>query len=246
MGHHAQQPAQGRRTDAEQGRGVSPYDEKDRRRAALAVAALLLLQERRARRALRKALRVPLRLLDLGGHQVHVDFALREVGHREIVDLRTQARSASRKGWRKTTRQPVLQVIRGGIDEQRAVSAAAGLADIWSKQRAKLEQAGEVADPDTQALVDIEYAIERTAVTETVDAFNDEAEAMAGEAAARGLIVVQTWEGILDTRTCPECEALEGVTKARPDRFDELPPLHPGCRCFLSTWLTESTAAAAA
>ena len=96
----------------------------------LAVAALLLgIQERRAKRTLRKAARLPLQLVGMGGSHRDVEYALRAHGRRTLVELRGQARDTARTGWAKTTREPEPgpMVWRRGIDEQKAARAADSL-----------------------------------------------------------------------------------------------------------------------
>jgi hypothetical protein len=163
-----------------------------------------------------------------------------------IGRIRSSSRVASRQAWSKTTGLLVDIRDRVDLDTSRAWMGGDALARQWDARRAQAVADGiEPAAAMRQAVVTIDYAVERTATTETVDAFNDETETLADVAYARGIVVVQTWEGILDQRTCPECEALEGVSMTRPERFDERPPLHPLCRCFLSTWTLDAGAVAA-
>jgi SPP1 gp7 family putative phage head morphogenesis protein len=39
------------------------------------------------------------------------------------------------------------------------------------------------------------------------------------------------WTAVLDTRTCPICSPLDGVTRPARNAFPYQPPVHPNCRC---------------
>lgn len=183
----------------------------------------------------------------MGARPEQVSDAIRGVSRTSLVRVRGTSRAVSRDAWRRTTGLDPVAIDRAHNDNARAWSSADSLRTQWRDAYDSAVAGGSDPGPAMrEAVITIEYAVDRTATTEVVDAFNDEADALALAAGATGLVVAQTWEGILDTRTCPECEAIEGVTMVRPERFDELPPLHPLCRCFLSTWLTEAPAATAA
>lgn len=131
------------------------------------------------------------------------------------------------------------------VDAERAGAAADSLAQQYGEGvAAALGEGATDLEASAAAADDLEPAIERTASTEAVDAWNDETAVLnEGLVALPGVRIVQVWQALLDTRTCPSCSAMDGQMRRWPERFEDEPPLHPRCRCFLSTYLDEVVAA---
>lgn len=153
------------------------------------------------------------------------------------MTLRAGARDASAAQWSKQTLL-TERVGRGvaALDAHRAGVAAGSLARQWHAHRD--EALADGADPAAavrDAAKALKPAIDRTAETETVHAFNDEIARLNDRAYADGVEVVEVWNAMLDDRTCPVCDDLDGQERARPDVFVDRPPIHPRCRCILDT-----------
>lgn len=74
------------------------------------------------------------------------------------------------------------------------------------------------------------------AVTEITRA-NTEGEEQALQAAGMRNGMTPVWVTARDDRTCPICQPLEG--RRYGDGWTELPPIHPGCRCFVD-WIANA------
>lgn len=208
-------------------------EETDRREHELEAAALLLLLERRARRALRKSVRVLTNHVGrLGGDLSYLDQAVRAGARESLGAIRGAARAGARQSWTSMTDldvPPGGDLHAAGLDALRAQSSADSLARQW-------RAAAHANDLDVQvALQDLLWRLDRTATTETVDGWNAETQRLNDLAEALGFEITETWSAILDSRTCGWCRALDGNSIVRPERFADLPPLHPSCRCLVLT-----------
>lgn len=143
--------------------------------------------------------------------------------------LRKFAKAASTKAWlAQTGQERAADIAVGGVDRLRATNAGRALSRAW---RAEVEDGATYRG----ALDEIDSNIDRTATTETVQAWNESTLAQNDAAAARGHTITERWDALLDKRTCPECDSLAGTEVTRPEEFDREPPIHPGCRCFIVT-----------
>ncbi len=143
---------------------------------------------------------------------------------------------------------------RHDVDDAHGHAAADSLAAQWRAQaNARVMQAlkmeRDAARAIEQSWASMPYRIGRTAATETASAFNDELH--------RGLIdvaesvpelksafasggLVRIWSSLLDMRVCPECAARDG----KIIRGNDVPPLHPLCRCIsVLEWSAQAAAA---
>lgn len=213
-------------------------EERERLKRTLAMAALLLLLERKAKAALGAALSLPLlHLPRLGATPSHVQNGIRVAGRKAIATIRSDARGAGLDRWVKQTGIFVRpeQTVIAHVDRARAEKSADSLAAQWGKSRQVALADGATEHEATAHATDVlDSAADRTAVTEAADALNDEIARANEEARRGGYIVVETWSSILDSRTCPECDALNGRQKRSPERFDP-PPIHSRCRCLIDT-----------
>lgn len=207
-----------------------------RERHRLEAAAQLVLLERLARRGLRAALHLPLRLLLMGAGISYVESAMRARGRDAILTIRSSAEASSRRHWETIAGMMTIEWISKPFEEARATKSASALADAWRK-KVQLAQDDGLSDSVAarRASKELGPSIERTAVTETVDAWNQETKRQNDHAESRGFLVTETWNAALDRRTCPRCDELHGTSVDRPERFEEYPPLHPLCRCLIDT-----------
>ena len=47
------------------------------------------------------------------------------------------------------------------------------------------------------------------------------------------VIVLWRWDASMDYKVCPVCAPLAGTEKEKRSEFDEMPPIHPNCRCHV-------------
>jgi preprotein translocase subunit SecD len=209
---------------------------KEQKRRMAEWAALLLILENRSKRAMSAAMRLPLALPAIGGTRAHVEMAMRTAGRKAITAVRSHARDVARTHWVKTSGVSVqTDVSVKSADEARAATSSDSLARQWSEKRNAALIDGKSEAEASQAASDaIESAVERTAVTEAADALNAEIARANADARARGYKVTETWNAILDSRTCEECFYRDGQQRVAPDFFDP-PPVHARCRCVLVT-----------
>lgn len=119
--------------------------------------------------------------------------------------------------------------------QQRAIqlgieAAAAGLAAPLL--RSLIGREDDLATLAQQAVRESNARIELTADTELFKSYNQEWVAAVSEKDPDSTLV---WVAILDKRTCNECSRLDGSTVKTSVGFDNLPPLHGRCRCYLET-----------
>ena len=217
--------------------------ESRRRRQALAAAAALLLLERRNKAGLLAALKLPLaHLATRSAGTDDLQHALTVAGAVAISKLLAGTQSASATRWGKSL--AVQTATATTIDAGRPVRLASKIAANWRKgYEASLPGANSHREAATGALKDISYQVDRIATTETVRAWNDEVVRQNGIAVSRGLVVVETWDAMLDTRTCPACSSLDRTSVTRPAMFVDYPPIHANCRCLITTEVYDREAA---
>lgn len=178
-----------------------------------------------------------------------------------IVDARQEARRQAQKRLSAEVRaagvrvpipvSPASAAARIGVDQHQASSSAASLAAQWrGRATAEVLKAsrteGDVADAIERVTAALDPSIERTAITEVAQAWNDEKveaieeaieedEELADAIAILGGGIVRRWDAILDRRTCAECSAHDGEIAPIGGRFtggDEPGFLHSRCRCI--------------
>lgn len=214
--------------------------ERDRRRHEIEAAAALLLLGRHAKTRLKAALWLPLQHLPtLGARPEHISMGVRRTGQRAITAIRVDATSASAAAWARGVGLPADATPYSHAplaEEYAAQGPAASLGRAWDsalgKARAETTDVRQAIRAATEA---IQPNIERTAITETVDAWNAEVRRRNAAMVSAGFNIRETWRATLDTRTCPRCAHLHGETRDSPDTFDSYPPLHPRCQCFIET-----------
>jgi SPP1 gp7 family putative phage head morphogenesis protein len=119
------------------------------------------------------------------------------------------------------TRAATSHLVR---DVYRSVSRSTSYARQWLNAA--------VSTSTAEASARTNHALERTATTEAVDAFNA-ARAVALEEAGFPELG-RRWDAKLDARVCPFCAGLDGTVVPAGMPFpDGDPPVHPNCRC---TW----------
>ena len=123
------------------------------------------------------------------------------------------------------------------LEDARAVDVAAeNLASRWSKtiEESRAEGSSEwVARSEARKV--LATSAELTASNEALGAMNQEVYRVGVLAHNAGLKVSMIWQAELDKRTCDVCDHLNGEERVMPDEFDDLPPLHPRCRCHVLT-----------
>jgi hypothetical protein len=200
--------------------------------------------ENRNRRGLHAALRLPLSLLALGGGPAHVEQGLRVAGRTAILKLRAGSQATIKDRWERDagiSGTPVKAAT--WTEDARATRAANALADAWARRLHDAQQEALSTDEAIrQASKAIEPNVDRTAITESAEAFNGEIVRQNSYAYGLGYEVVETWSALLDA--CPRCWDLDGTTAVRPDRLPD-PPLHPRCRCLIETSISPRDADAA-
>jgi Phage Mu protein F like protein len=160
---------------------------------------------------------------------------MRATGRTAILQLRAGTQARSKGLWESWapidgTRAPVAT----WAEDARAARGASAIADAWAL---RFHEAAEddltIAQAAKRAAAAIAQNIERTAITETAQAFNSEILRQNTYAHALGYAVEETWSALLDA--CPRCWELDGLTVTLPDRLPDSPPLHPRCRCTIVT-----------
>lgn len=112
-----------------------------------------------------------------------------------------------------------------------AASAALAAILVRSVQAAWLDDEGAAyKELATQAAQDNAKRIATTADTEFYRAYN---EAWIDGTIQQAPQAEIEWVAVLDKRTCPRCDALDGKRVKASVGFRINPPLHPRCRCFL-------------
>ena len=208
----------------------------DRSRHEEEAAAALVLLIRRAQRVVRKAARILTgHVLRAGGGTVEVGHAVRAGTCQGVALARQGARAGARRSWMAMTDLVAApaDLYVAGTDALRAQQAGDAIASQFYKSESVVVN-GAAVDAD-EALDELLWRLDRTATTETVDAWNAEIQRQNDLAEALGLEITETWSAKLDFRTCKACRDLDGDYVVRPDRFEDAPPLHPNCRCFLLT-----------
>lgn len=199
----------------------------EERKRDLEIAAAILLLQRRAKRgvlAAVQAIGVPvLSRLSVASAE-HV---LSAVSDKAILALRGTARSGARG----------ISVL---PEEFVTASFVALPEDVAAAHRAGLYVSVrwptvlEAADGDVKkAVAALRPRIEQTAATEAMDAWNSEVSHLSARAYAAGLTVTDTWRALLDA--CDACSDLDGQRRVRPDTFEDEPPLHRSCFCWLDS-----------
>lgn len=146
---------------------------------------------------------------------------------------------AARKSWVKHSALEAASAA--PVDVNRPVTNAGRLSRAWrTKFDAVLVEKRSVHEAADEALEAIQFRVNRVAAYETLKAWNEETIRQNDIAFRRGVIVTETWEATLDMRTCPRCASMDGTSVVRPETFDEAPPLHPFCRCFLTSQYNEA------
>ncbi len=159
-----------------------------------------------------------------------------------------------------------VQAVVREVDAAHAASSADALAARWQTQALhgviKAKRRGTSAAEAIEAAADgLAGSIHRTAATETAQAYDDgRTDAVAGpyrtpgeraeydedDAAADaerilgvpGYVLIDHWDAILDSRTCPHCAALDGTSTYAGQPFpsrEEPGFVHPMCRCIRTT-----------
>jgi hypothetical protein len=233
---------------------LAPPDEEDadEDEAVEAAGAALVALERRARAHLRATLKSSIPVIVAAGVGVaHATLIVQRSQQNAIMMLRSRARAASADAFEAQTALATSAVTPAVAyeDALAASRASKALAARWAKEVAEaeaeaLKAAAEEGGPYRmpahvdlydEATGDTLAALDRTATTETVSAWNDEWVRQGREYADDpDVTLVHEWNAALDA--CPRCWALNGTTVRDDETFvDGDPPLHPMCRCRLNT-----------
>lgn len=133
----------------------------------------------------------------------------------------------------------VTRPQRASLDAARSTVAARAYAASWSARvlvaSKRVESAGELPPSILlDATVGAEAALERTIITESVEAWNDERVEMARSLDEYNDVLEQEWFAILDRNVCATCAAMDGKREPLGESFEVgAPPVHPRCRCFI-------------
>jgi SPP1 gp7 family putative phage head morphogenesis protein len=148
-----------------------------------------------------------------------------------ILDSRIAARQAAR-----ATLASTATAVATASDRAHALAAGASLSSQWtSLTLGKVNQWRASPDKPLGELIKsvetpMQPRVARTAAVETAQAFNDERRIVSRNTDADTTWV---WSAVLDQRTCPECDALDGKSWRSEDDVPASPPIHPMCRCVL-------------
>ena len=144
---------------------------------------------------------------------------------RAIRAGRAASRKASGRAFESQTGLSPLRVSNETVGEDafRARRAAASLGKQFGEAVGDAE-ATTRASAYRAAAKDVDYAVTRTAATESADAWSAEWLRTARHYASLGVPLLHTWNADLDRRTCPTCEGLDGTSvRAVPrDQSSEL------------------------
>lgn len=200
----------------------------ERRAARLRAATAILVLDRKSRLALAAALGLALRL---DAPDLLTADAILVVAKVALGKVRAAGRVSA---LRLFAGDAITTTSSARIDDAAARSAAKALRRRWIDAVREARVGGlsseEVARAGRVALLD--YA-DVLATNEALAAASDEVASMARAASDAGLTVTLTWSAELDARTCERCEELDNEERMLPDEFDDLPPLHPRCRCHI-------------
>jgi hypothetical protein len=109
---------------------------------------------------------------------------------------------------------------------------ATTLEDVRGKVAGYVETPGQTMG-DLRESLEVSFSPERAnliAVTEVTGAYAQGEAAVAAEAKEAGLEMTPFWQTNKDELVCDQCRPLDGQDIDE----DEIPPLHPGCRCWHS------------
>ena len=226
----------------------------DRRKEIAAAAAALLLLERQAIHSLRGTLSaaVPV-IVGLGLSRYQGVSLIERTQERAIESVRLRARARSGASFAEQTKLVTVPTAAEveELDSFAARNAAKSLAQQWTEYVAAQKDADpyrtagkrdvyEAPVTDAQAFKaaseDLASSIDRTAITETYGAWNEEWRRQAEEHG--DVDVVLEWNAESDA--CPRCWRMHGLT-VRPDETFTSgdPPLHPNCRCRLNSFVLQ-------
>jgi SPP1 gp7 family putative phage head morphogenesis protein len=148
-----------------------------------------------------------------------------------ILDSRIAARQAAR-----TTLASTATAVATAGDRAHALAAGTSLGSQWTSMTlSKVNQWRASPDKPLGELIKsvetpMQRRVARTASVETAQAFNDERRTVGRSADTETAWV---WSAVLDQRTCPECDELDGKSWRSEDDIPASPPIHPMCRCVL-------------
>jgi hypothetical protein len=202
-----------------------------RRNAARAVVTL----QARASRGVSAAVKVP---LDVDGPDVVKSALVAGVAFTALSKARALGRSAAPA--LISVPEEIVDIASANAstvlsaDASVARASAERLARRWSKAVADARASGSLEEQaQIEGRAELTSAANLYAEHEALDALNNEVSRLSRVAHESGLDVVMTWSADLDKRTCEKCDELNGEERTLPDEFDDLPPLHPSCRCHV-------------
>jgi hypothetical protein len=168
-----------------------------------------------------------------------VQHAIGAVARQGILAARAAARAAAADYWSKVNGlAPALRSGESYEEAARAAGIADRLARRWDVYRQAAVVDGASSDKAQRLASDaIVGSIDRIATTDTYDAFAGETSRLDDMAALGGYRVIEVWNATLDKRTCAACAERDGDSVERPERFHPEPPMHPLCRCYLSSYV---------
>jgi hypothetical protein len=117
-------------------------------------------------------------------------------------------------------------------DRVEAATSARSYSDQFGEAVAKLRENGHSAGTYREAAKATEYALDRTAATETASAFvHERLEAARRLDVPAGVHLMWRWNSENDRRVCGLCESMDGTEWEPWDSPPESMPAHPNCRC---------------
>ena len=208
-------------------------DDKQKREAEVAAAALLLLSKR-ATHTIQLAMLGAARRGSSAPLLATRDDVEAAVG-KAVEGARSRAQAAAGEAFGRQTGE-TSSLTRRALGTGRA--AAGSLADQWAARVTGLSE----VEGDTigqggwygKAAQDLSWAAQRTAVTETFAEYNAESRAAYDGLVKRGIRAVRIWKAQLEA--CPVCRPLHDTEADASGQFPYGDPLlHVNCCCYVET-----------
>ena len=208
-------------------------DDKQKREAEVAAAALLLLSKR-ATHTIQLALLGAARRGSSSAPLLATRDDVEAAVGKAVVGARSRAQALAGEAFARQTGTRVSST-RKALGTGR--DASGSLADQWVARATSISDSeGVYAEGSvlTRAAQDLDWAAKRTAVTEVFAEYNLESRDAFDSLVKKGIRAVRIWKAQLEA--CPMCLPLHDTEADASGQFPYGDPLlHPNCACYIET-----------